>query len=71
MLVAVRRSFITPFDRSAITALTSAMDDAIDEMWQTAKAITLYEVTSFEPQMKEMSALARRGRAAGARRRCR
>ena len=44
VLVAVRRSFITPFDRSAITALTSAMDNAIDEMWQTAKAITLYEV---------------------------
>ncbi len=54
VLVAVRRSFITPFDRSAITALTSAMDTAIDEMWQTAKAITLYEVTSFEPHMKEM-----------------
>jgi uncharacterized protein len=54
----VRRSFITPFDRSAITALTSAMDNAIDEMWQTAKAITLYEVKSFEPQMKEMSTLA-------------
>jgi predicted phosphate transport protein (TIGR00153 family) len=58
VLVAVRRSFITPFDRSAITALTSSMDNAIDEMWQTAKAITLYEVTSFEPQMKEMAALA-------------
>ena len=58
VLVAVRRSFITPFDRSAITALTSSMDNAIDEMWQTAKAITLYEVQSFEPQMKEMSALA-------------
>jgi uncharacterized protein len=58
VLVAVRRSFITPFDRSAITALAGSMDDAIDEMWQTAKAITLYEVTSFEPQMKEMSALA-------------
>ena len=57
VLVAVRRSFITPFDRSAITALTSAMDNAIDEMWQTAKAITLYEVASFEPQMKEMAAL--------------
>ena len=55
VLVAVRRSFITPFDRSAITALTSAMDNAIDEMWQTAKAITLYEVTSFQPQMAEMS----------------
>ena len=34
------------------------MDDALDEMWQTAKAITLYEVKSFEPQMLEMSRLA-------------
>jgi predicted phosphate transport protein (TIGR00153 family) len=55
VLVAVRRSFITPFDRSAITALASSMDDALDEMWQTAKAIGLYEVKSFEPQMLEMS----------------
>ena len=58
VLVAVRRSFITPFDRSAITALASAMDDALDEMWQTAKAITLYEVETFEPEMLEMSRLA-------------
>lgn len=58
VLVAVRRSFITPFDRSAITALTSAMDDALDEMWHTAKAITLYGVDRFEPQMKEMAVLA-------------
>ena len=57
VLNAVRRSFITPFDRSAITALISAMDHGIDEMWQTAKAITTYEVTSFEPQMKEMAGL--------------
>lgn len=54
VLIAVRRSFITPFDRSAITALTSAMDNAIDEMWQTAKAVTLYEVSSFQPQMADM-----------------
>jgi predicted phosphate transport protein (TIGR00153 family) len=58
VLIAVRRSFITPFDRSAITSLSSSMDDAIDEMRQTAKAITLYDVTSFEPQMREMSVLA-------------
>ena len=58
VLVAVRRSFITPFDRSAITALISSMDDAIDEMRGTAKSITLYEVTGFEPQMCEMAALA-------------
>jgi predicted phosphate transport protein (TIGR00153 family) len=55
VLVAVRRSFITPFDRSAITALASAMDDSLDEMWQTAKAILRYEVETFEPQMLEMS----------------
>jgi uncharacterized protein Yka (UPF0111/DUF47 family) len=58
VLVGVRRSFITPFDRSAITALASAMDDAIDEMWQTAKAVTLYEVDAFAPQMKEISVIA-------------
>lgn len=58
VLVAVRRSFITPFDRSAITALISAMDDAVDEMWQTAKAITLYERSAFEPQLLEMAKLA-------------
>ena len=58
VLVAVRRSFITPFDRSAITGLISSMDDAIDEMRQTAKAITRYEVTAFEPQMCDMAALA-------------
>jgi uncharacterized protein len=58
VLVAVRRSFITPFDRSAITGLISSMDDAVDEMWQTAKAITLYEVDRFEPQMREMALLA-------------
>jgi predicted phosphate transport protein (TIGR00153 family) len=57
VLVAVRRSFITPFDRSAITALISSMDDAIDEMWQTAKAVTLYEVREFEPFIQEMSGL--------------
>jgi uncharacterized protein len=58
VLHAVRRSFITPFDRSAITALISSMDDAIDEMQQTAKAISLYDVTKFEPQMREMAAFA-------------
>jgi predicted phosphate transport protein (TIGR00153 family) len=58
VLLAVRRSFITPFDRSAITGLISSMDDAVDEMWQTAKAITLYEVSEFEPQMREIASLA-------------
>jgi predicted phosphate transport protein (TIGR00153 family) len=58
VLHAVRRTFITPFDRSAITDLISSMDDAIDEMQKTAKAITQFEASDFQPQMGEMSGLA-------------
>jgi predicted phosphate transport protein (TIGR00153 family) len=60
-LLAVRRSFVTPFDRSAITGLISSMDDAVDEIWQTAKAVRLYRVTSFEPQMRKSAQLALEG----------
>src|SRR5919107_4454491 len=61
VLHGVRRTFITPFDRSAITDLISSMDDAIDEMQKTAKAITQFEVAHFEPQMRDMAALAEQG----------
>ena len=54
VLVDVRKTLITPFDRTSITSLIGAMDDAIDQMNQTAKAITLYEVKEFEPQMRDM-----------------
>lgn len=54
VLMAVRRSFITPFDRSDIQGLITSMDDAIDQMHQTAKVINLFEVSTFEPCMKEM-----------------
>ncbi len=59
VLTAVRRSFITPFDRSAITSLISAMDDAVDEIWHTAKTVRIYRVDSFEPQMCASAELAR------------
>ena len=49
VLLAVRRTFITPFDRGDIKDLITSMDDAIDQMHQTAKAITLFELRSFEP----------------------
>jgi uncharacterized protein len=55
VLIAVRRTFITPFDRGDIQDLISSMDDAIDQMNRTAKAIVLFEVQSFEPQMQQMS----------------
>src|ERR1700684_4236639 len=54
VLVAVRRTFITPFDRTDIQDLITSMDDAIDQMNKTAKIIDLFEVRSFEPQMREM-----------------
>jgi predicted phosphate transport protein (TIGR00153 family) len=55
VLVAVRRTFITPFDRTDIQDLISSMDDAIDQMNKTAKTIVLFEVHTFEPQMQQMS----------------
>jgi predicted phosphate transport protein (TIGR00153 family) len=54
----VRRSFITPFDRSAIASLTSALDDAIDEIWHTAKTVGIYRTQAFEPQMRQSVKLA-------------
>jgi uncharacterized protein Yka (UPF0111/DUF47 family)/ADP-ribose pyrophosphatase YjhB (NUDIX family) len=53
----VRRTFVTPFDRSAITGLIGVMDDAIDQMNQTAKAVALFEVTEFAPHMRDMSGI--------------
>jgi uncharacterized protein len=57
VLQSVRRTFLTPFDRSAIKDLIAKMDDAIDEMQQTAMAVDLYEFTTFDPEMKEIANL--------------
>ena len=54
VLRSVRRTFLTPFDRGAITSLIAAMDDAIDEMQDTARAVDTYELASFEPEMQQM-----------------
>jgi predicted phosphate transport protein (TIGR00153 family) len=54
VLTAVRRTFITPFDRTDIQDLVSSMDDAIDQMNKTAKVVMLFELRSFQPQMQAM-----------------
>jgi predicted phosphate transport protein (TIGR00153 family) len=54
VLLAVRRTFITPFDRSDIRDLITSMDDAIDQMHKTAKAITLFDQRKFQPDMVTM-----------------
>ncbi|MEQ1541512.1 MAG: DUF47 domain-containing protein [Novosphingobium sp.] len=53
----VRQTFLTPFDRGAITALIGSMDDTIDEMNRSASAIELLEVHEFSPQMKQIGVL--------------
>lgn len=55
VLIAVRRTFITPFDRGDIRDLITAMDNAIDQMQKTAKTIMLFDQRSFTPQQKEMA----------------
>jgi predicted phosphate transport protein (TIGR00153 family) len=55
VLIGVRSTFITPFDRGDIKDLITAMDDAIDQMQKTAKAIVLFEITQFEPEMRAIA----------------
>ena len=55
VLIAVRRTFITPFDRGNIRDLITSMDNSIDQMQKTAKGVILFDVTEFTPQMKEMA----------------
>jgi uncharacterized protein Yka (UPF0111/DUF47 family) len=57
VLTTVRRTFLTPFDRGAITSLIGAMDDAIDEMQATGRAVDVYRIRVFEPEMREMVAM--------------
>jgi predicted phosphate transport protein (TIGR00153 family) len=55
VLIAVRRSFITPFDRGDVKDLITSMDNTIDQMQKTAKTIMLFDQHTFTPQQKEMA----------------
>ena len=55
VLIAVRRTFITPFDRGNIRDLITSMDNAIDQMQKTAKTIMLFDVNTFTQQMRDMA----------------
>lgn len=57
ILKLTQQSFITPFDRGDIKVLITALDDSIDQMKKTVKAITLYEVENFDPQMAAMGGI--------------
>jgi uncharacterized protein len=55
VLVAVRRTFITPFDRGDIKDLITSMDNTIDQMQKTAKTIILFDQRALTAQQKEMA----------------
>jgi predicted phosphate transport protein (TIGR00153 family) len=55
VLIAVRRTFITPFDRGNIRDLITSMDNSIDQMQKTAKTVKLFDVSTFTPHMKDMA----------------
>lgn len=60
---AVRRTFVTPFDRGDIQALIGRMDDTLDQMKKAAKAILLFEITEFGEEYRRMGDAIRRASA--------
>jgi len=55
VLIAVRRTFITPFDRGDIKDLITSMDNAIDQMQKTAKSIVLFDQHTFTTHQRQMA----------------
>jgi uncharacterized protein len=55
VFIGLRTTFITPFDRADIQSLITSMDDSIDQMQQTAKAIVLFEMKAFDGEMYAMA----------------
>jgi predicted phosphate transport protein (TIGR00153 family) len=54
IVLAIHRSFITPFDRSRILDLIKALDDTIDLMKEAGLRIRLYGIT-YTPEMIQMA----------------
>jgi predicted phosphate transport protein (TIGR00153 family) len=53
-VVAIHRSFVTPFDRSQILDLITALDDTVDLMKDTGRRMVRYGV-GFTPEMQGMA----------------
>ena len=53
-VLAIHRTFITPFDRSQILDLITALDDTIDLMKDTGRRMLRYGV-AFTPEMQAMA----------------
>ena len=55
VLIGLRTTFITPFDRADIQSLITSMDNSVDQIQQTAKAIVLFEMNVFDDEMRSMA----------------
>ena len=51
---AIHRTYITPFDRSQILELATALDDTIDLMKEAGRRLRLYGI-EFTPEMQGMA----------------
>jgi hypothetical protein len=54
VVLAVRRTFVTPFDRGDIQSLVGRMDDTIDGMKKVAKAVRTFGMAEFDPGMRSL-----------------
>src|SRR5690349_7183183 len=53
-ILAIHRTFVTPFDRSQILALINALDDTIDLMKDTSRRVVRYRV-AYTDEMRGMA----------------
>lgn len=53
----LHRTFITPFDREDIYALSSGLDDVLDYIDEIAETILLYGISDISPAAKSMAGL--------------
>ena len=53
----LNRSFVTPFDREDIYALTSALDDVLDYIDEIAETFMLYQIDFVPPAANDMARL--------------
>jgi uncharacterized protein Yka (UPF0111/DUF47 family) len=53
----LHRTFITPFEREDIYALSSGLDDVLDYVDEIAETIVLYGITDISPAAKSMAGL--------------
>lgn len=60
-LVSLHRAFITPFDRSDIHALSTALDDTVDLIEDVGRHALLYRIERFSPRMLELAGLIEAG----------